>query len=106
MAYTFSNKATEHNRNRYQPKAQLSYFHQLCTFRDPKTKKFINRTILLDESYNIIDMRVNYLTDVQSRALLSRVSDTELKMYATNNLDNISLPNCDDLIKSQSELLQ
>jgi hypothetical protein len=106
MAFTFTGQQTAYNKSYYKPKTKLSYFHQMCVYKDAQYNKYLVRTSILDESYNIIDIKTNYLTGQECKKLISQSSDNELKLYSTNNLDQIGLPNCDDLIKTQSELLR
>ena len=101
----FANVQTE-NRNRYQPDHKLYKFHQICMYKDLKSNKYNVRTLTLDENQNIVKETVKLYTEEQCNALISSSKDHEYTIYPTYDLDLVAYPNVDDLLKTQSELLQ
>jgi len=104
--YLFVGASTPHNKPYYKPDKHISYFHQLCAYKDIKTNKFQARSLKLDENFNILSEKIRYLNADQCKKLMALSKDTELQIYPTNTINNVGYPNCDDIIKSQSELLR
>jgi hypothetical protein len=89
----------------YKPKKIISRFYQICSFKDPKTNKYNVRCVYFNELNEVLGIKEQGCSGKRCNKIINSSSDSEYKMYHTYDLDYVELPDIDDLMKSQSPLL-
>ena len=87
------------------PRLKLYKFHQICTFKDPRTSKYSVRTIIHNENNEIEKVYEKRYSHKECQSLISRCKENHYKCYHTYELDQVDPPNVDDLYKTHSDLL-
>lgn len=89
----------------YNPEKQLFVFYQICQFKNPKTGKHDVRCVTFNELAEIIGTEEYTCSGRYCKIIISKCKIHEYKLYSTYDLDLVGFPEMDDLLRSQSTLL-
>ena len=89
----------------YNPKELIGTFYQFCQYKNPFTGKYSTRKIIFNEKYEIIKIfeKENSLKKINEYVKTHKLN--KFKIYPTNSVDNIELPNGNDMMECFSELI-
>ena len=79
--------------------------YQICAFPNPKNGKFEVREILIDGDNNIKTYRVLNLDEHAHKKLLRALRDNKYRLYSVFSLNNIELPDRNDIALARSDML-
>ena len=89
----------------YKPEPNMVKFYQVCHFKHPKTGKYHVRKCLFNEQGKLMSVTEKRYTVSQIKKFFELHKDNEYKTYATYDLQLVDYPSQDQLILSQSSLL-
>lgn len=104
MSQKFVFKTTD-NHLGYKPENKIIKFYQICHFKHPKTNKYHLRKCIYNGSGVLISTIEKKYTVDQIKKFFELHKDNEYKTYATYDLQLVDLPSDDQIIKSQSSLI-
>lgn len=84
---------------------KYTYFYQICTFPDPRTKKFHMRKFVINGNNEFVSIDEYYLTKKSCKQFFASKKSHEYKMYHTYNLTDVTYPVLSDFTQANSELL-
>ena len=91
----------------YKPQKVEYTFYQFCHFPNPAIDNLYGvRRIKINEYQEIINIKEKYYNKKKIDKFTTRIQINKYKMYPTYLLDNIELPNSDQIIGANSELLK
>ena len=89
----------------YKPEKIEFSFYQICSFKNNNTKKYSVRKIVFDENNEIIKMYENEYSEKLLNKFIKKSPKHKYKIYATSDLNMIDLPTNDQILNSNSEIL-
>jgi len=101
----FIKKKSTYDEYEYNPQHQIYKFYQLCSFKNPKTKKYNLRITVFDERGNMIKTSEKNGSLNQCNKLIRSLESHQYKIYPTYDISIIDYPNPGDLLQAQSSLL-
>ena len=91
----------------YKPKKTEYTYYQICSFQNPAVDNLYGvRRIKINEYHEIIDIKEKYYNKKKINKFISQMPINKYRSYGTYLLDNIELPNSDQIISANSELLK
>ena len=89
----------------YNPNKKTSSFYQICQFKNEFTKQYPVRKVIVNELGDIIKCFEKEYSMKSIEAFCKSNRTNKYKLFPTNNLQYIGLPNPGDIFEVQSELL-
>lgn len=83
----------------------INYFYQLCTFKNPKTKKYCIRRFTINGNNEFIDIRDGELDSRDKYKFIKTHKSNEYKLYGTYDLTYIDYPVLTDILLLKSSIL-
>jgi hypothetical protein len=102
--YVFTTPKRDHDLV-YNPEPKIITFYQVCGFKHPKTNRYFVRKCMYDENFKLIHGTEAKYNDEQIKKFFDTHKQYEYKTYATYDLQIIGFPSGDDVLLSQSDLL-
>lgn len=103
---TYSNLNSVANKSEsYDPQPKLSKFYQVCDFMNPKTNKYHARKCIVNERNEVVYVHERKYNEDQYTRLKKICKPNQHKTYSTFDLDLIGLPSGNEIMATQSELL-
>lgn len=89
----------------YNPEKRLHSFYQICKVHDPITGKFMIRKVIFDQLGEIIKTFIKAYPKHKIINFIKNHKPHQYAMYPVNNVSLVGLPNADNILSAQSELL-
>ena len=89
----------------YNPEKQLESFYQFCQFKNPKTNLYESRKIIFNEMNEIIKTYEKGYDSKTIKIYAKTHNFNKYKMYPTQYIKLVALPNSNDFSQAFSELL-
>ena len=101
----FSSKYNEDEELVYMPPKRTYKFYQICSFVNPRTRMYDIRVVHFNELSEVVKQS-EYMCDKRHcNMIIKSAQHNRYKIYSTNDIDLVDLPDADDLFKGQSSLL-
>lgn len=89
----------------YNPKELIGTFYQFCQYKNNFTEKYSTRKIIFNEKYEILKIFEKEYSLEKINEYTKTHKLNKYKIYPTDSVDNIGLPNGNDMMECFSELL-
>lgn len=89
----------------YNPEHKLTSFYQICGFKNPRTNKYPLRKLIFNEHGEIVKKYEKEYKEEILDKFMEKSRTNKYKIYPTYDLSLISEPKIDEILNSQSELL-
>lgn len=89
----------------YKPEQKIDTFYQICQFKNDFTKKFATRKIVFDEQGTVLKTFERDYSQQKVEDFMKKNRTTKYKLYPTYDISVIDLPDGEDMICVNSELL-
>ncbi len=89
----------------YNPDHRIDTYYQICQFKNEFTGHFGVRKIVFNEQGTILKMFENEYSGKKIENFMKHHRQTKFKLYPTNDISHVELPNGNDMTEVQSELL-
>lgn len=87
----------------YKPDKQISTFYQICKFKNKDV--FQTRKIYFNQHGKVLHVFEKEYNGKIIKSFLKICPKTKCKLYSTNTISNVGLPNASDMIEAQSLLI-
>jgi hypothetical protein len=89
----------------YQPNKFQDSFYQICQFKEKEPiNLYMTRKVIFDEKYTILKIFEKKYDSRTLNKFLKNTNINKYKIYPTNDISYIELPNGSDLMNSRSDL--
>lgn len=103
--YTFITKSNSIDINKnFENKIAYFYF-QLCSFINPKLKKYVIRRFAINQNNEFIKVDYFNLSEKQFKKFIQVKKKHEYKIYPVYELSSIDYPNLGEILISKSDIL-
>ena len=89
----------------YSPPKITNSYYQICQFMNKKTKLFGIRKIIFNEKFDILQIIEKEYNSQTITKFVKNNATNKYKIFPTNDIKHIGIPNTSDLIEVQSDLL-
>lgn len=89
----------------YKPEKRLDTYYQVCQFKNPYTKKYSTRKVVFNEYGEILKMYEKEYESKELKEFMRHHKRNKFKLFPTNDIKLVDLPNSSDMVQVQSELL-
>jgi hypothetical protein len=89
----------------YCPDKRIDTYYQICQFKNPFTNKYGTRKIFFDEYGNILKTFEKEHSSDNINKFIKYHKENKFKIFPVKDISTIDLPNGNDMIEVQSELL-
>ncbi|AYV78863.1 MAG: hypothetical protein Edafosvirus40_8 [Edafosvirus sp.] len=104
--YVFANPPpNEEDEMTYKPSTKMSFFYQVCLFRNPWDNFYYVRRFTLNGNNDFVDVKEAKYNEKQYKKLLEKCKINEYKCYSSYNFENIDYPQKGDILASTSNIL-
>lgn len=91
----------------YKPEKKEFTYYQICYFPNPAIDNLYGvRRIKINEYHEIINLKEKYYEKKKVDKFTKKLPINKYKVYSTYILENIELPNSDQIVIANSELLK
>jgi hypothetical protein len=90
----------------YKPEKIEYTYYQICHFPNPSNELYGVRRIKINEYHEVTNVKEKYYNKKKIDKFTQRIPINKYKVYATYILDDIELPNYDQIVGANSELLK
>ena len=90
----------------YNPQPIKFTYYQICQFPNPSTGKYGVRRLKLNEHYEIIEQKEKEYDKKKINKFTERIPTNKFFIYPTYYINMVALPNPDQLIGANSDLLK
>ena len=87
----------------YKPEERLFSFYQICQF--PIDKKYHVRKLIYNEQYDLVKEKETHLKKEKLEKFLKKCYKCKYTIYPAYNLDVVGYPQSDEILTSQSQIL-
>lgn len=98
-------KKTQDEEFVYSPNKFTDSFYQFCQIKNPKSGLYSTRKIIFNELFNIIQVYQKEYDINMIKQYMRNTKSNKYKIYPTDNIELVDLPNGNDLIQSRSEMI-
>jgi hypothetical protein len=89
----------------YNPDKRIDTYYQLCQFKNPYTGHYGTRKIIFNEKGDILKMYEKEYNKTKLEEFVKHHRQNKFKIYPVSEIQMVSLPNGNDMMETQSELL-
>lgn len=89
----------------YKTPDNITIFHQICGYPNPRTFKHCVRTLSVNGENEIIQTTEKCYDKKSLRKFLGSSRGNDYKIYSTYDLNSIPIPTCGELLIAKSEIL-
>jgi hypothetical protein len=89
----------------YKPDARIDTYYQICRYKNELTNKYNTRKIFFNEHGIILKIFENEHSLKSLEKFMKQHSSTKFKIFSTNDIKLVDLPNKADMLYVRSELL-
>ena len=89
----------------YNPEHRIDTYYQICQFKNEFTKQYGVRKIAFDEQGTILRVYESERSAKKIEEFVKHHRPNKFKMYPVNDISYVELPNGNDMVEVQSELL-
>ena len=90
----------------YKPEKTEFTYYQICFFPNPSNELYGVRRIKINEYHEVTNIKEKYYNKKKVDKFVERIQPNKYKVYSTYILDDIELPNSNQIIAANSELLK
>ena len=89
----------------YKPKQRIDTYYQICQFKNQFTKKYGTRKVVFNELGEILKVYEKEYSTKKLESFMKHHRKNKYKIFPTNDINIVDLPNGADIICSCSELI-
>lgn len=89
----------------YKIPTEVTIFHQICAYPNPKSQLHCVRTLHVGGNNEIIHQHEKCYQKKALQKFIQSSRGNDYKMYSTYDLNSIPLPTCGELLVAKSEML-
>ena len=89
----------------YKPEHKIDTYYQICKYKDPSSQLYQTRKIFFNEKGDILKTFEKEYGSNTIRRFLKEAKINKYKIYPTNNISYIDVPNKSDMTQAQSSLI-
>lgn len=90
----------------YKPKPVEYTYYQICQFAIPNTSNYSIRRLKINENYEFISIKEKEYNKKKIQKFIEKTPENRFSTYPTFNIKTVGLPNPDQIICANSELLK
>jgi hypothetical protein len=90
----------------YNPKPIEYTYYQICQFPKPNTSDYAIRRLKINENYEFISIKEKDYNRKKIQKFIEKTPENRFSTYPTFNIKSVALPNPDQIICANSELLK
>lgn len=103
--YSFIPRSEYQDRNRVDPNSTLTFYYQICMFKNPDDNKYHMRKYVVNGNNEFINIKDYRLNSKQNKKFYSMKKQHEYKRFGVFHLDNVPPPSLFDVSTSKSDIL-
>jgi hypothetical protein len=89
----------------YNPDKRTDTYYQLCQFKNPYTGNYGTRKIIFNEKGDVLKIYEKEYSKKRVEEFVKSHRHNKFKVYPVSDIKTVSMPNGNDMMETQSELL-
>jgi len=81
------------------------HFYQVCTFPNPKTKKYQLRRFTVNENNEFVDVKAGQIDETKYNQFIKTQHVNKYKPYSVYSIEDVSYPTLSDILLCRSDIM-